>query len=32
MNNYDLVVNSSLFGIDGSIDVIKAALEIAEKK
>ncbi|MFR8002011.1 MAG: AAA family ATPase [Hydrogeniiclostridium sp.] len=32
MNNYDLVVNSSLFGIDGSVDVIKAALEIAEKK
>ena len=32
MNNYDLVVNSSLFGIDGSVDVIKAALENAEKK
>ncbi len=32
MSNYDLVVNSSLFGIDGSVEVIKAALEISEKK
>jgi cytidylate kinase len=31
LNNYDLVVNSSLFGIEGSIELIKAALQTAEK-
>ena len=32
LNNYDLVVNSSLFGEEGTVNLIKAAVEAGEKR